>query len=82
VCAKRKVEEMTNVIAVFDELVSESLLVRKSRNGVCAACEAVGARRRIVDIVGRLRVVGQLAPTSRWRGRAHAVLFNVHWGKA
>jgi hypothetical protein len=54
----------------------------KSRNGVCAACETVWARRRIVDIVGRLRVVGQLTSTSRWRGRAHAVLFNAHWGKA
>jgi hypothetical protein len=41
VCAKRKVKETTNVIAVFDKLVGESLLVRKSRNGVCAACEAV-----------------------------------------
>jgi hypothetical protein len=41
-CTKRKVEEMTNVIAVFDELVSESLLVRKRRNGVCAACKQSG----------------------------------------
>jgi hypothetical protein len=73
---------MTNVIAVFDELFGESLLVQKSRNGVCAACKAVWATRRIVDIVGRLRVVGQLAPTSRWRGRAHATIFNVRWGKA
>jgi hypothetical protein len=82
VCAKGKVEEMTNVIAVFDELVGESLLVHKSRNGVYAACEAVWVRRRIVDIVGRLRVVGQLAPTSRWRGRAHATIFNARWAKA
>jgi hypothetical protein len=74
---------MTNVIVVFDGLIGESLLVRKSRNGVCATCEAVWARRRIVDIVvGQLRVIGQLAPTSRWRGRAHATIFNARWGKA
>jgi hypothetical protein len=39
------------------------LFVRKSRNGVCALCEVVRARRRIVDIVGLLRVVRKLALT-------------------
>jgi hypothetical protein len=61
------------VIVVFDGLVSERLFVQSVGTG-CAACEAVWVRRRIVDIVGRLRVVRQLAPNFRWRGGAHAVL--------
>jgi hypothetical protein len=54
---------MTNVIVVFDRLVGESLFVQTRRNGTFATYEAVWLRRRIVDVVRRIHVVGKLAPT-------------------
>jgi hypothetical protein len=49
-------------------------LYKKVGMGYFAACEVGWARRRIVDIVGRIRVVGSLAPISQRRGRARALL--------
>ncbi|KAK7178298.1 hypothetical protein PSPO01_15654 [Paraphaeosphaeria sporulosa] len=63
----------------FDRLVGKNLYVRKIRDGVCATCEAVRARGRIADIVGRIRVVGKLAFDGE--GRTHALLPNAPFGR-
>lgn len=68
-CARTDLE----VIVVFDVLVGKSFFLRNIKNGVYAACEVVRTRRRIVDIVGRTRVVekiGAIISTARACARA------------
>jgi hypothetical protein len=69
---------MTNLIVVFDWLVGESLFVQLRMDGVCAMYEAVWVRRRIDNVVGRIHVVGELAPTFDGEGVRMRLFSTTH----